>query len=239
MKENQKVIGYSRVSTTTQVENGVSLDAQESRIRAWCEQTGHVLQHIYIEQGMSGSRADNRPALQSALTAVCEIGGVLVVYRLSRLARSTKDTIEIAERLEKAGADLVSLSESIDTTTAAGMMVFRLLAVLAEFERDLISERTKASLAWKRTRGEMTGCIRFGYKGIPSERMTRRGTPILHEIEDEDEQSAILFMTDMRKAGMGYHKIARALDAKGIPTRRGGVWWAATVRKILLREKEG
>jgi DNA invertase Pin-like site-specific DNA recombinase len=78
----------------------------------------------------------------------------LVFYSLSRLARSTKDAIAISERLSRAGADLVSLSEKIDTTSAAGKMIFRLLAVLAEFERDLISERTKAALSVKREKRE-------------------------------------------------------------------------------------
>lgn len=72
---------------------------------------------------------------------------MLVVYSLSRLARSTTDAIAISERLAKSGADLVSLSEWIDTTSASGKMVFRMLAVLAESERDLVSERTKTAMA--------------------------------------------------------------------------------------------
>jgi len=76
-----------------------------------------------------------------------------VVYSLSRLSRSTKDTLQIAEKLDKAGADLVSLSEQIDTTSASGKMVFRLMAVLNEFERDQISERTSAALQHKKAKG--------------------------------------------------------------------------------------
>ena len=91
---------------------------------------------------ISGKRADNRLALQEALKAVSAGKGVLIVYSLSRLARSTRDTL-----LDKSGADLVSLSEKIDTTSAAGKMVFRLLAVLNEFERDLISESATAAMA--------------------------------------------------------------------------------------------
>lgn len=93
-----------------------------------------------MDAGLSGKRADNRPELQKALDAVTKCSGVLLVYSLSRLARSTKDTLAISDRLEKADADLVSLSERIDTTSAAGKMVFRMLAVLAEFERDLVSD---------------------------------------------------------------------------------------------------
>ena len=89
---------------------------------------------------------EKRASLQAAVSAVCACGGVLVVYSLSRLARNTTETLELGKRLSKAGADLVSLSEKIDTTSAAGKMVFRMLAVLAEFERDQVSERTTMAL---------------------------------------------------------------------------------------------
>jgi len=125
---------------------GVSLEAQQERIRAWVTANGYELGEIHFDAGMSGKRADNRPGLQAALADVCRERGALVVYSLSRLARSTKDAIGIAERLDRAHADLVSLTERIDTTSATGKLVFRILAVLSEFERDLISERTTTVL---------------------------------------------------------------------------------------------
>src|SRR6266540_4221445 len=147
--------GYTRVSSEGQATEGVSLDAQRARIAAWCAANDAELIDTFVDAGISGGRADNRPGLQRALDAVCRgKGHVLVVYSLSRMARSTKDTISISEHLHKSGANLVSLSEKIDTTSAAGKMVFRLLAVLAEFERDLASERTKLAAAYKRARGE-------------------------------------------------------------------------------------
>jgi site-specific DNA recombinase len=153
-KANKPVVGYTRVSTGGQAVDGVSLDAQRERIEAWCRANDHELTDVRVDAGLKGGRADNRPALQVALDTVCQSRGVLVVYSLSRLARSTRDTLEIAERLDRAGADLVSLTERIDTTTAAGRMVFRMLAVLAEFERDLISERTTTALRHKQHQGE-------------------------------------------------------------------------------------
>src|SRR3954469_6084624 len=160
-----RAVAYIRVSTTFQVDDGVSLDAQRARIAAWCGSNDADLAEgdVFVDAGLSGKRADNRPALGRALAAVCGApGSVLVVYSLSRLARSVRDTLAIAERLEKAGADLVSLSERIDTTSASGKMVFRLLAVLNEFERDLVSERTRAAVAHKRGRGERTGQVPYG-----------------------------------------------------------------------------
>jgi len=156
-------VGYIRVSTEGQASEGVSLDTQRAKIAAWCLANDIKLTDCYVDAGISGKRSDNRPELQLAIDAVTRGGGVLVVYSLSRLARSTKDTIVIGERLDKAGADLVSLSEKIDTTSAAGKMVFRMLAVMAEFERDLVNERTTAALAHKRSQGKRTGGIPFGW----------------------------------------------------------------------------
>ncbi len=174
-------IGYTRVSTAGQALDGISLEAQSQRIKAWCETNGYRLAAMHTDAGVSGKRADNRPELQKALAAACERrGGALVVYSLSRLARSTKDAIAIAERLDKASADLVSLSERIDTTNAAGKMVFRMLAVLAEFERDLCSERTMAALAVKKANGQRTGAVPYGFD---------LGSDATTLVENADEQA--------------------------------------------------
>ncbi|MCA9108548.1 MAG: recombinase family protein [Planctomycetaceae bacterium] len=223
----QKVIGYIRVSTEGQASDGVSLEAQTHRIGAWCEANGYELAGVFSDAGVSGGRADNRPALQDALDAVCRSGGVLVVYSLSRLARSTKDTLVIGERLEKAGADLVSLSERIDTTSAAGKMVFRLLAVMAEFERDLTAERTAAVMAHKRSKGERTGTIPFGFS------LSDDGVSL---ITDQTEQAALQAIQEMREAGMSLRRIAESLTERGFKTKSGGtVWKHSSVQSIINR----
>jgi len=143
------------------------------------------------------------------------------------LARSTRDAIDIAERLHKAGADLVSLTESIDTTTAAGKMVFRMLAVLAEFERNLVSERTAAALAHKRSKGERIGDIPYGW------RLAGDGTTL---VPVEREQAIIRQIRAMRQRGWSYRAIARELTRRGVPTKIGGaVWTHQTVASILGR----
>src|SRR5271169_1320089 len=106
-----RAIGYVRVSTAVQVSEGVSLDAQRARIAAWAAANGAELPEVFTDAGLSGGRADNRPGLQAALDAACTAKAALVVYSLSRLARSTQDALNISQRLGKAGADLVSLSE--------------------------------------------------------------------------------------------------------------------------------
>ena len=221
-----KAVIYTRVSTTRQADEGISLDAQVSKCRAYSQAQGYEIAGEYQDAGLSGGRADNRPGLQSALDQVTSTGGVLITYSLSRLARSTRDALDIADRLDKAGADLVSLSESIDTTSAAGKMIFRMLAVLSEFERDLVSERTKSALSYKRSQGFKTGGpVPFGYAADASGKL----------VENPDEQSAVALMHELRGAGYSLRAIAAELHTRGILTRKGTTTWQPKVINDILK----
>lgn len=223
----QKAIGYIRVSTEGQVVDGVSLDAQRAKIEAWCQVNDFELAGVFVDAGISGKRADNRPELQAALTAVAKHRGALVVYSLSRLARSTKDTIAISELLSKAGADLVSLSEKIDTTTAAGKMVFQMLAVLAEFERNQISERTTVAMAHMRDQGRFLGQVPFGYD------LAEDGETL---IANQDELEAVELIQSLHRKGYSLRSIASELQGANIPTKGGKKTWThTTVQSILKR----
>ena len=219
---------YIRVSTESQATDGVSLDAQRAKIEAWCFANDITLGAVFVDAGVSGKRADNRPQLQAALDAVCNDHGVLVVYSLSRLARSTKDTIAISERLDKSGADLVSLSEKLDTTSAAGKMVFRMMAVLAEFERDQVSERTCSAMAHKKAQGQRVGTVPFGYD------LAADGITL---VENADQLKAIELIHSLKEKGYSLRAIAEALDAAGIPTKDGKASWKHTTVKGILSRK--
>lgn len=137
------LIGYARVSTDDQ-----NLDLQNDALQqAGCDK-------IYIDK-LSGANAD-RPGLTTALE-VLRADDTLVIWRLDRLGRSLKDLIHLVERLEQRGAALKSLQENIDTTTIGGRLVFHLFGALAEFERNLIRERTQAGLSAARARGKLGG----------------------------------------------------------------------------------
>jgi site-specific DNA recombinase len=225
MRHEKQVVAYVRVSTERQASEGISLDAQRARIEAWCAMTGANLAAVHTDAGLSGSKASNRPALQEALTQVCRIHGILVVYSLSRLARSTKNAIEIAEKLEKAGADLVSLTEQIDTTSAAGKMIFRILAVLSEFESDLVSERTAAALAHLKKSGKRySGTVPYG--------LSLRGDRL---VPVKEEQEIVILIHRLRKRGLSLRKISRRLASRGIRTKRGGAQWSPKVLAAILR----
>jgi len=218
----KKAMAYTRVSTDEQVRNGVSLEAQIASIEEWAEKAHIRLIQRFEDAGISGTGMRQRPALQDALRLSCGEKAVLVVYSLSRLSRSTKDTLHIAEKLDKAGADLVSLSEQLDTTSASGKMIFRLMAVLNEFERDQVSERTKAALHHKKAKGLVYSPIPYGFR--------RKGDRLLPV---EEEQSVIRQMLLFRSQGRSFRWIADYLINRDIPTKNGGKWYPATVRGIL------
>lgn len=221
-----KAIAYVRVSTASQVEDGVSMEAQQAKIRAWAEVNEYDAVEVFRDDGISGKRADNRTGLQEALDVVGK-GDALVVYSLSRLSRSTKDTLSIAEALQSKGADLVSLSEKIDTSTAAGKMVFRMLAVLSEFERDQVAERTRAALRYKRERGEKTGGdVPYGYRSLQG-----------NLVEHGREQTAIQRMRELSSSGLSLRAICRALERDGFKRKNGAsTWHPQAVARILSRQ---
>jgi site-specific DNA recombinase len=228
-ESSMRIIGYLRVSTLLQADEGVSLDAQRERIAGWARSAGAELDQadVFVDAGVSGKRADNRPALQAALDAVCSCRGALVVYSLSRLARSVRDTLVIAERLDKAGADLVSLTERIETTSASGKMVFRMLSVLNEFERDLVSERTRSAVAYKRARGErVSGVVPYG---------SALGEDGRTLVPDPAELAAIGDVRRWHAGGWTLRRMAAELQARGLPTRSGRPWSFSSVRDILKR----
>ncbi len=137
------LIGYARISTDDQ-----NLALQHDALAAaGCEK-------VY-EDRISGARAE-RPGLALALE-VARAGDTLVVWRLDRLGRSLKDLIALAEGLDKRGVGLKSLKEALDTTSSGGRLVFHMFGALAEFERDLIRERTRAGLTAARARGRLGG----------------------------------------------------------------------------------
>jgi DNA invertase Pin-like site-specific DNA recombinase len=137
------LIGYERVSTDDQ-----NLNLQHDALKeAGCNR-------IFSDK-MSGTKAD-RPGLKEAFDYV-RAGDTLVVWRLDRLGRSLKDLIALVEELERRQIGFRSLQESIDTTTSGGKLIFHLFSALAEFERNLIRERTQAGLQAARARGRTGG----------------------------------------------------------------------------------
>lgn len=137
-------LGYARVST---VEQNRAL--QETALKA------DGVSRVFFDQGVSGA-STKRPGLDELLATLAP-GDVLVVWKLDRLGRSLGHLIAVIEDLGKHGIGFKSITEGIDTTTASGKLLFHIMGALAEFERSLISERTRAGMAVRRASGQHMG----------------------------------------------------------------------------------
>lgn len=222
-----KVIGYVRVSTDEQAEKGLSLEAQEEKIKAYCKVKDWELIGIVRDEGASAKNLD-REGIKKILNMIerNEID-ILIVFKLDRLTRSVKDLNFLLELFEKKNISLVSLSENFDTTTATGRLMLNLLASVSQWEREVIGERTKAVMRYLKENQKVYSRPVYGYD-IVGDRL----------IPNPKEQRIIKLMKELREQGFSYREIAEYLEEEGIPTKRGGRWKANTVRKILKENFE-
>jgi len=159
-----KAIGYIRVSTEDQAREGISLDNQEAKIKAYATLNGLDLTEIIKDAGISGKTL-NRPGIAKVLKMIeaREIEAI-IVYKLDRLSRKTLDNLTLIESFDSNGLAFHSIMEKIDTKSAQGRFFLTILSALAQMERDLIAERTRDALAHKKTKREWTVRIPFGYR---------------------------------------------------------------------------
>jgi len=206
---------YARVSTQMQVEDGISLDAQERQLRFAAEMAGYEVVMLR-EEGRSGKNIRNRPILRQALEDLDSgKAAALYVTRLDRLARSTQDFLSIVDRSQKKGWRLALLDIGLDTATPQGRFVVTIMAAMAEMERGMISERAKDIHKDRRETNKRWG-IDLGPKPI---------------IEEEIR----LEIKRLREKGMSYQAIAKNFNSRDIPTSNGGKeWYASTVRHTYL-----
>jgi site-specific DNA recombinase len=220
---------YGRFSPRPGAEECLSVELQLERCRAYAKLHGYRVVGEFSDKEKSGARADNRPGLQRAINLACRRKAVLVVAKLDRLARCTADALAISERLRSAGAELASLQERLDTTTAMGKFFFVIVAAFAELEREQIAERTSLAMLQHQDNGRrmtrLTHCP-FGFRADPED-PTRL-------VENQDEQRAVVLILERHKKGWGLREIARSLDEDGVPCR-GDHWSHVTVGSVLKR----
>ena len=157
-------IGYVRVSTDRQAEQGVSLEAQEAKIRAMATVQGAELIDVIVDGGES-DKSLNRLGLQRLMELV-NSGKVqaVIIAKLDRLTRSVKDLCGLPELFEKRKVALISVAEALDTGSAAGRLVITIMGAVSQWEREAIGERTRDALRHKRSNGERVGNIEYGYR---------------------------------------------------------------------------
>ena len=205
---------YARVSTAMQVNDGMSLDAQERSLKSAAEFAGFTRFELVREEGRSGKSIAGRPALTSALKRLD--GGeaqALFVTRIDRLARSTTDFLEIVDRANKNKWRLVMMDLNLDTSTYQGRFVVTIMSALAEMERNIIAARQKDVHEDRRKRGIVWGKDMGPMNKTPEE--------VRERIKRE------------RVAGISYNKIAEGLNADGIKGQNGGKWYPTTVKNLL------
>jgi len=217
-----RVIGYIRVSTDEQQASGLGLEAQEAKIRSYCELYG--LELIELRRDAASGKSLRREGLQAALGALA--GGRaegLIVAKLDRLTRSVRDLGALLEDFF-ARASLIVVAEQVDTRTAAGRLVLNMLISVAQWERETIGERTSDALKAKRRRGEYTGGeIPFGHDLAEDGRL----------VENRREQLVLRQIEALRARGFGYKKIALALNRSGRLTKTGRPWNHVLVGNVV------
>lgn len=204
-----RAIGYTRVSTEEQGDSRAGLEAQEAVIREEIQRRGFELVDLRADIA-SGKSLRKRDRLAETLRDLHDgSADVLVVAKLDRLSRSVLDFASIMETANAEGWAVAVLDLGVDTTTTNGKLIMHVMIALAQWEREMIGDRTRAALKAVTARGTKVG----RKPGV---------TP-----------DTLRLIRSLRATGASWQKIADALTTEGVPTSQGGRWHAATVRRLV------
>jgi DNA invertase Pin-like site-specific DNA recombinase len=235
---SRALVGYCRVSTDGQGDEGASLAAQHAALEGFARAQGAELAGLFLETG--SARSLERPELRAALERARAMGPgtALAVVKLDRLTRSVRDLGELLAGPFRPvvdggeGLELVAVRDSVDTHTAAGRLVLHVLVTVAQWEREAIAERTREALAHLRSSGSHLGRPPFGW------RVTRNGPGGAAMLErDPREGPAHDRIVELSRQGRTAQAIADALELEGFHTRSGGRWSPKVVRLVLRRAR--
>lgn len=203
-----KAIGYMRVSTEEQGDSRAGLESQEALIREEVGRRNMELVDLRFDVASGGSMR-KRDQLGSTLRDLTDgKADILIVAKLDRLSRSVLDFAGIMEAANKEGWSVSVLDLGVDTSTTNGKLIMHVMIALAQWERELIGDRTRAALKAVRARGTKLG--------------RRSGV---------DDETRTLIRA-LRDSGMSWQKVANTLDQQGVQTGQGGKWHGATVRRL-------
>ncbi|MEF8848325.1 MAG: recombinase family protein [Candidatus Thermoplasmatota archaeon] len=213
---------YTRVSTEDQAKEGFSLDAQLDKLKAYCKARDWIITREYTDDGYSG-RNTNRPAYKKLLKEIDD-WDVLLVIKMDRIHRNSKNFMLMMEKLKQNDKEFVSMTESLDTSTAMGRFVMDIIQRIAQLESEQIGERVYDGMDQKaRTNGGPLGFnIPYGYN-------YEDGILRIDEVEGVNVKKIF----EMYKNGSSMVSIARKFNEEKIPTKRGKSWRTETISKIL------
>jgi site-specific DNA recombinase len=225
-----KAAAYIRVSTDEQAESGYSLQLQRERIIAQIAAKGWKLFKVYEDGGQSGGKLE-RPALQEMLSDI-DAGNIqaVVIYKLDRLSRKQRDTMYLIEDVFlKQNIELVSISESLDTSSPTGRAMIGMLSVFAQLERDTITERLSGGRKQKaKSGGYSGGNSAIGYT-------TERGKKNL--FADDKKAVTVRRVFELKSDGLNLQQTADQLNAEGHSTKQGARFTPTQVMRILNRRE--
>lgn len=217
-----KVALYVRVSTKLQVDEGYSIDAQLKELHRYCALKGWVNVVEFVDAGLSG-KTKERDSFQELLQR-CELGefNKIVATKLDRLARNTKDFLEVAEKAKKLGVGIVLLAEDFDTSTPNGFFALTMFAALAQLEASMITARVTAGKVEKASQGGYNGGNSvYGYDLVEGVFIPNDKARIVNQIFED-------FVN-----GKSLNAIATKLNNDGVESPKGSKWYHVTIRYIL------
>lgn len=212
---NPVALIYRRVSTLRQASDGVGLDTQDVKCRAHAARMGWDVADTFTDEGVSGTDGlDTRPGLTALINkAHATPGAIVVVYSVSRLARRQKLLWQLLDDRDGFGLSISSATEAFDNTTPTGRAMLGMIAVFAQLEADMVSERTKDALAEVKAQGQQLG------------------NPGITALAPE----AVKLIKELRAQGFTHRDIAAELERRGVPTPRGAKKWHLTTVQAALK----
>jgi DNA invertase Pin-like site-specific DNA recombinase len=229
-----KIVGYIRVSTATQAEDGLGLDVQRAALRTWSKANGHRLTTVLSDEGISGAKElEDRPGLADAIDMIRsgKAEGI-VVPRLDRLARDLIVQETILAEMRRIGGEVFSTSPaeasylSDDPDDPSRKLIRQVLGAVSEYERSMVTLRLRNGRRRKaQDGGYASGAPAFGFQARDGDL-----------VESDDEQHTINRIVELRANAASYREICSALESEGRPTKRGGTnWKPMAVKRILDR----
>lgn len=233
--QNRLVIGYVRVSTGKQE---LSVDAQETRIRGNAMSNGTRLDEVIVDR--ESAKDLKRDGMERILEMIKgRKVKALIVCKLDRLTRSVRDLSNLIEMFDKYDTALVSIAETLDTKTATGRMMTKLIGLFSEWERETIGERTQTALAHKKGLGERLGNVPYGFTAPLNQRDEKGKTVVAGKLAvNPVEWKIIEEMQMLRSDGKTYREVAEELNRRGHRIRNGQEWRLQYVAGVLASAKE-
>jgi len=219
-----KAVLYVRVSTEDQ---NLGPEAQKAAAVRWAEHRGSTIVAVHVDHGVSGAAPLHKcSGLLAAMASLKEHGaGVLLVAKRDRLSRDMMKTAMIEAQVLKTGAKIISAAGEGEGDDPAAALMRRMIDAFAEYERALIIARTCAALAVKKTNGQRTGSLPYGFKVLEDGKTL---------VQDAEEVRAIQYVRSLKNEGLSLRKIGARLDAEGFSFRQTTKWhFAASVQRLL------